>query len=187
MLIESGSDRVEPRMTLTRFDLEAIHAHDTETEMTDTNGDGAVLFAYDGSEQAKASIRAAAQQLNPGRHGIVLTVWQPYEALSLGAPASVDLETSMETEAQRVANEGAALATSVGFEATPLAQRGSPVWRTIVESANDHDAGIVVMGSHGRTGIRLVLMGSVAAAVARHAELPVLIVHPPSDESAGAD
>ena len=155
--------------------------------MTDTNGDGAVLFAYDGSEQAKASIRAAAQQLNRGRHAIILTVWQLNEAIPLGAPARVDLETSMETEAQRVANEGAALATSVGFEATPLAQGGSPVWRTIVESAGDHDAGIVVMGSHGRTGIGLVLMGSVAAAVARHAERPVLIVHPPSDERAGAD
>jgi nucleotide-binding universal stress UspA family protein len=153
--------------------------------MTDANGDGAVLFAYDGSEQAKASIRAAAQQLNRGRHAIVLTVWQPLEAVPFGAPASVDLEESMETEAQRVANEGAALATSVGFEATPLAQGGSPVWRTVVESADDQDAGIVVMGSHGRTGIGLVLMGSVATAVARHAEVPVLIVHPPSDASAG--
>jgi nucleotide-binding universal stress UspA family protein len=155
--------------------------------MTDTNGHGAVLFAYDGSEQAKASIRAAAQQLNRGRHAIVLTVWQLYEALPPGAPAPVDLEKNMETEAQKVANEGAALATSVGFEATPLTQGGSPIWRAIVESANEHDAGIVVMGSHGRTGIALVLMGSVAAAVARHAERPVLIVHPPSDERAGAD
>jgi nucleotide-binding universal stress UspA family protein len=51
---------------------------------------------------------------------------------------------------------------------------------------DDHDAGIVVMGSHGRTGIGLVLMGSVAAAAARHAERPVT-VHPPSDERAGAD
>jgi nucleotide-binding universal stress UspA family protein len=154
--------------------------------MSDTNGDGAVLFAYDGSEQAKASIRAAAQQLNRGRHSIVLTVWQLYDAVPPGALASVDLEKNMETEAQKIANEGAALATSVGFEATPLAQGGSPVWRTIVECANDHDAGIVVMGSHGRTGIGLVLMGSVAAAVARHAERPVLIVHPPSDERAAA-
>jgi nucleotide-binding universal stress UspA family protein len=36
------------------------------------------------------------------------------------------------------------------------------------------------MGSHGRTGIGLVLMGSVAAAVSRHTERPVLIVHSPA-------
>jgi nucleotide-binding universal stress UspA family protein len=46
-----------------------------------------------------------------------------------------------------------------------------------VEAADEHDAGIIVMGSHGRTGARLVLLGSVAAAVARHTERPVLIVH----------
>ena len=33
------------------------------------------------------------------------------------------------------------------------------------------------MGSHGRTGIGLVLMGSVATAVSRHTQHPVLIVH----------
>jgi nucleotide-binding universal stress UspA family protein len=36
-----------------------------------------------------------------------------------------------------------------------------------------------VLGSHGRTGVGLVLMGSVAAAVARHTNRPVMIVHGP--------
>jgi nucleotide-binding universal stress UspA family protein len=34
-----------------------------------------------------------------------------------------------------------------------------------------------VLGSHGRNGIGLVLMGSVASAVVRHTTRPVLIVH----------
>jgi nucleotide-binding universal stress UspA family protein len=38
---------------------------------------------------------------------------------------------------------------------------------------------LVVMGSHGRTGIRRVLLGSVAEKVLRHAACPVLIVRSP--------
>jgi nucleotide-binding universal stress UspA family protein len=158
----------------------------TEHEIPNGDGEGAVLFAYDGSEQAKASIRAAAHQLRPGRDAIVVTVWEPLAALSFGGPvyAASDIDASVESEARDTADEGARLARSLGFHATPMAANGSPVWRTIVESAEDHDAGIVVMGSHGRTGIALVLMGSVAGAVARHAERPVLIVHPPADDNA---
>jgi nucleotide-binding universal stress UspA family protein len=139
-----------------------------------------VLFAYDGSEQAKNAIQEAARQLSPGRAGIVLTVWHSLASLLFstgGATWGPDLEEDLEAEAGKVADEGARLARSVGFNVVPLTQSGNPVWESIVASAADLDAGIVVMGSHGRTGISGVLMGSVAAAVARHTERPVLIVH----------
>jgi nucleotide-binding universal stress UspA family protein len=129
---------------------------------------GPVLFAYDGSDPAKASIREAARQLRAGRSAIVMTVWEPREA--------EELEATLAANATKIADEGAAIARSAGFEATPLSTIGSPVWRTIVDSAEEHDAGIVVMGSHGRTGIGLVLIGSVASTVVRHAERPVLVV-----------
>jgi nucleotide-binding universal stress UspA family protein len=83
---------------------------------------------------------------------------------------------SLAANAEKVAAEGVAIARSAGFAATPLSTVGSPVWRTIVDSAEELDAGIVVMGSHGRTGIGLVLMGSIASTVVRHAERPVLVV-----------
>jgi nucleotide-binding universal stress UspA family protein len=54
---------------------------------------------------------------------------------------------------------------------------GDPIWRSIVDTADERDASIVVLGSHGRTGIGLALQGSVAAATARHTERPVLIAH----------
>jgi nucleotide-binding universal stress UspA family protein len=155
-------------------------------DATHVDGAGPVLFAYDGSEQAKAAIRAAAQQLVPGRDAIVLTVWEPLAAFSIGAPISAasEIEAGLETEARKTAGDGARLARAVGFGARPMVASGLPVWRTLIEAADEHDAGIVVMGSHGRTGISLVLMGSVATAVARHAARPVLIVHPPGDSHA---
>jgi nucleotide-binding universal stress UspA family protein len=154
--------------------------------MADTNSAGPILFAYDGSEQAKAAIREAAVQLDDGRKAIVLIVFEPVAALPLAGPAyeTPELEQSIEAGAAKTAREGAELARSVGFEATALAQRGSPIWRTIVETAEDRDASLVVMGSHGRTGIPLVLMGSVASTVSRHTDRPVLIVHVPPLENA---
>jgi nucleotide-binding universal stress UspA family protein len=155
--------------------------------MADRNGEGPVLFAYDGSEQAKDAIRVAARELRDGRGAIVLTVWEPLAALSFAGPAIAgsDIEQSFEAEARQVGDEGAALAASLGFQATALTESGNPIWRTIVDAAEQHDASILVMGSHGRTGVPLVLMGSVAAAVSRHTDRPVLIVHAPSGNGAG--
>ena len=154
--------------------------------MADAHGDGDVLFAYDGSEQAKAAIREAARQLGTARHAIVLAVWQPYAGIPfapMGLPP--DLEAEVEKKAIEAADEGARLARSVGFDARPLVENGEPIWRTIVDVADAQDAGIVVLGSHGRTGLGLAVMGSVASAVSHHTDRPVLIVHaPPADRAA---
>jgi nucleotide-binding universal stress UspA family protein len=156
-----------------------------ETDTTPRNGTGPILFAYDGSEQAKNAIREAGRQLVDGRKAIVLTVWQPLAAVPFaGISSTPDVEAGIEAEARTVAEEGARLAGSVGFTASALAQDGSPIWNSIVTAADEHEAGIVVMGSHGRTGLDFVLMGSVAAAVARHSDRPVLIVHAPKQAHA---
>ena len=44
----------------------------------------------------------------------------------------------------------------------------------IVRTANEEHADLIVIGTHGRTGLRRVMMGSVAEAVMRHASCPVL-------------
>jgi hypothetical protein len=115
-----------------------------ELEMANRTGGGPFLFAYDGSEPSKASIREAAAHLSAGRDAIVLTVWEPLTALPLagGAVMSPEVEEDFAERARNAADEGAGLAVSAGFKATPLAERGNPVWRTIVDAADEHDAGI---------------------------------------------
>jgi nucleotide-binding universal stress UspA family protein len=149
--------------------------------MTPEPGDGPILFAYDGSEQSQAAIRQASRQLTTNRDAIVLTVWQPYGSLPFGGGAGLppDVEDEMEDEAEKVAEEGARYARSLGFHATARAERSDSVWRTILDWARGRGASIVVMGSHGRTGIKRALMGSVATTVARHADRPVMIVNAP--------
>jgi hypothetical protein len=111
--------------------------------------DGPVLFAYDGSTQAKEAIRKAGQQLRDGRHAIVLTVWQPLAALPFaGAPGvpPVGLEEGIERQARRVAEEGAKLARATGFDADAIAERGirsgsgsSTRWRNTGRASSQWD------------------------------------------------
>ncbi|MCC7424009.1 MAG: universal stress protein [Planctomycetaceae bacterium] len=54
---------------------------------------------------------------------------------------------------------------------------GSPLV-TIVRYAREHDIDLIVLGTHGRTGLSHVLMGSVAENVVRKAPCPVLTVRP---------
>jgi nucleotide-binding universal stress UspA family protein len=140
--------------------------------------DRPILIAYDGSVYAKAAIEQAAEQLDNGRRAIILTVWQPFAAAFVGvgvAPAG--LEEGVEDDALRVAEAGAMLAREAGFDAEAAAARGESVWERIVAAAEERGAGIVVLGSHGRTGIPHLVIGSVAGAVAAHSECPVLIAH----------
>ena len=54
---------------------------------------------------------------------------------------------------------------------------------SIVQCARDRRSDLVIVGSHGRTGIAHLLMGSVAEYVVRHAPCPVLVIRPMAHES----
>jgi nucleotide-binding universal stress UspA family protein len=129
-----------------------------------------VLFAYDGLEGSKEAIRQAASQLQDGRHAIVLTVWEP------DGPAPAGRPNPIESEARRLADEGARLARVHGFEADAIAERGHPVWERIVESAEEHDASLVVLGAPWHDPGNPVPNGPVAEAAADHTDRPVMIV-----------
>jgi universal stress protein A len=65
--------------------------------------------------------------------------------------------------------------TEAGVEASWVLEYGIPAER-IIHYANENDIDLVVIGTHGRTGILRVLMGSVAETVVRQAECPVLAI-----------
>ncbi len=50
------------------------------------------------------------------------------------------------------------------------------VWRGILEAAESGGADLIVIGSHGRSGIEKLVLGSVAQKVVSHSRLPVLLV-----------
>ena len=58
---------------------------------------------------------------------------------------------------------------------------GDPA-KVIVQTAGDLTADVVVVGTHGRTGVQRMVMGSTAESVVRHSGCPVLVVRPKSHE-----
>jgi len=55
----------------------------------------------------------------------------------------------------------------------------------IVRVADEQKVDLIVISSHGRTGLGRIIFGSTAEAVVRHARCPVLVVKPPPDEEEG--
>jgi nucleotide-binding universal stress UspA family protein len=141
---------------------------------------GPVLFAYDGSELARRAIDEAGRQLAPGRDGDVVTVWQPFDVGFVpvtGLQFDAAEVEAVKRAAEETAANGAALAEAAGFRARSVAIETAPTWKGIVDVADDRDASLIVLGSHGRSGLSGVLLGSVTAAVATHARRPVLVVY----------
>ena len=141
-----------------------------------------VLIAYDGSDHAKHAIEQAGAELRTPRKAVVLAAYEPLAAIPFwGAPAAMvppELIEEVRTEAEKTAKEGADLASSAGFDASSSVREGVRTWQTILDAAKEADAGIIVLGSHGRGAVGSAVMGSVATAVAHHADLPVLICRP---------
>jgi nucleotide-binding universal stress UspA family protein len=141
---------------------------------------GPVVFAYDGSELAKLAIEEAGRQLTEGRDALVLTVWQPFDVGFVptnGLRFDAAETPAVKHAAESTAAEGALLAQAAGFNPRSAAVEAAPTWKGIVNVADEQDSSLIVLGSHGRTGLASVLIGSVAEAVAAHSRRPVLIIH----------
>jgi nucleotide-binding universal stress UspA family protein len=148
--------------------------------MTSAGGPGPALFAYDGSDLAKLAIEEAARQLQTEREALVVTVWEPFNVQFvpvLAAQLDASAAESIQRAAEQSAAEGASFAEAAGFRARSIAVRRSPTWMGLVEVADERDASLIVLGSHGRRGLSRAVIGSVAAAVVQHSQRSVLIVH----------
>jgi len=148
------------------------------TDATDESGP--VLFAYDGSELAGHAISEAGRQLGAGRDAIVLTVWEPFNVGFLpvgGTWFDAAGPDEVRAAAEKTAAHGASLAAAAGFRATTMTAEGAPTWKGIIDAADSHNASLIVLGSHGRSGVTGLVVGSVAAAVAAHSRRSVLIAH----------
>jgi nucleotide-binding universal stress UspA family protein len=141
---------------------------------------GPVLFAYDGSDLAKLAIEEAGRQLQPERDAVVLTVWRPY-GVGFIPPPGLEFDAAATNEVSQAAEEtaaqGASMAQAAGFRAESVAVKEANAWKGIAGVADDRDASLIVLGSHGKSGFTGIFLGSVASAVAAHSGRTVLIVH----------
>jgi nucleotide-binding universal stress UspA family protein len=146
-----------------------------------------ILACYDGSADAQAAIDHAAR-LMPGAEMTVLTVWEPFQValsrtggmgmgMGVGYPDNGDMDAATESAARARATEGAERATAAGLVASPqIAVRREGIAGAILAIADELDAGAIVVGTRGLTGIRSMLLGSVSHAVLQHADRSVIVV-----------
>jgi nucleotide-binding universal stress UspA family protein len=145
-----------------------------------------ILLATDGSRFSEAATKAVASRFIPkDTEVLVLEVVEPrmYSTPPQMSPGYAP-EMAERMEAQRNEARGSVAMTSghlraAGFGVSTRIVEADP--RTaILEVAEEWKADLIVLGSHGRTGIKKLLLGSVAESVARHARCSVMIERTPS-------
>lgn len=140
-----------------------------------------VLVAFDRSTDAEAAVRAAVRFASDGEL-TVLTVWAPeQDDDETGASGAAGACHSDEGTARARATVGARLANASGAAAVPRVERVAlGVAETISAVAEDLEAGLVVLGRHGREGDGYGRLGPTAHRVLEGTRRPVLVI-------AGAD
>ena len=134
-----------------------------------------ILLATDGSTASEgASEEAIDLAVQVEARLIVVSVLgassRPSEA-SAGAAGPADSRDTLTTKAQSIVQR----AKAAGADATFLVWEGEP-GEAIVAAAESENADMIVVGSHGRSGVSRFLIGSVSDYVVRHAHCPVLVV-----------
>ena len=133
-----------------------------------------IIIGYDGSDGAKAAVAFAGRNF-AGRNAIVVTAFEDWPPAVNGDALAVDEATRARIAA--TAREGAALAAAAGLVADARSLfTADKAWKAIIDAADELDAELIAVGSHGFNGLRPLVLGSVSHQLAHHAHQPVLAV-----------
>lgn len=149
-----------------------------------------LVVAVDGSETALKALKHASQLASVNDAKITLVhVANPAEYMAL-APEFLQhesYEAAAVTQGNEVlgAAEAAARADGVNNIAKHLllANKGArEMAQELVDYADAHGADLLVLGTHGRTGLMHLLMGSFAETVMRQSHLPLLVIRSKNED-----
>lgn len=154
-----------------------------------------VLVPMDGSAYDDAALRTAFNMVGPGGELVLVTVATPPEHVERDTNGRVlayldQQEEARTREAREYLSEMAQHAQSSTL-ARPVkvdVRIGDPA-SGIAMAAIDNQTQLIVMATHGRTGLRRAVFGSVAGSVLRTGTTPVVLVHPapPQPPTAGVE
>lgn len=141
-----------------------------------------ILAAVDGSDISKAAVQEAIRLASVLKSTLrIISVAEEYTGYVEGLPVDIDAyRQSIQDNARKILADMTAIANhaAITFE-TKLIEINvqDVVPEKIIEYANNWQAELIVIGTHGRRGFNRVMMGSVAESVARLSNVPVLLVH----------
>ncbi len=140
-----------------------------------------ILVPIDGSPASnrglEEAIKLAKDQNAALRLLHVLNEWLIVSPDSAGANPG-DLQEALRAAGDALLNEADARAKAAGVTATSalVEQMGAPVGAAIVRHAQEWPADLIVCGTHGRRGVRRLVLGSDAEYILRHTLIPVLLL-----------
>ena len=170
-------------------------AADTSSAFDPLPGDpfatgGHVVVGVDDSDHGLVALRWALREAALRQATVeAVHVWQPpVAALPFGAnvPLSTDegqIDSIARAELDKLVDAALAELGDDGPEVIRTVVPGAAA-PTLIEVAREADAALIVVGSHGRTGWRRLVIGSVAHAVVQHATCPVVVVRFPEEDDA---
>ncbi len=144
-----------------------------------------ILLPTDFSECARKAVPYAADLARlTGARVVCLHVIEPVVPAvgwtPLAEPLPVgDISEQLEDSAAKELPRFAGCEEFEGLEVEDSIVRGDAA-AEIVRAARERGSDLIVISSHGRTGLGRILFGSTAESVVRHAPCPVLVVKPPS-------
>ncbi|WP_410767319.1 universal stress protein [Haloferax sp. DFSO60] len=138
-----------------------------------------ILFPTDGSDGATTVLEHAIEMADVHDAALELLHVVPD---GTGRTGDETEEDSRLTEGERFVADAESRAKGSGIETVAEVQRGEP-YEAIVDYALAHEADLIVMPTHGRKGLRRLLLGSTTERVVRRSDVPVLTVRPDEVES----
>jgi len=135
-----------------------------------------ILCPMDFSDASKNAYRYACEfAKSMGSKVILLNVIEPRPIAADMSLNYIPLEEDLAAAAREDFIPMVDEAKAAGIDVSADVMIGMPA-ETILQQIADLDVSMLIMGSHGKTGLSRLLMGSVAEAVVRKAAVPVLIV-----------
>ena len=139
-----------------------------------------ILVPVDGSDTAAKALREAielARSLSSRirvMHVVNSTPW-----IAQGVPGAIEeLLTQLRSTGESIIHEAKRAVRSAGIEVDHrlIEALGDRTGEIIVAEANDWPAQLIVCGTHGRRGLKRLLVGGDAEYIVRHSPAPVLLV-----------
>ncbi len=140
-----------------------------------------ILVPIDGSETSVRALQEAIKLANRTAQLRLVYVLEETYLLDAEGYAYIDydsLQKALRDTGQRALAQAAEQARRLGAtaETALLEAKGERIASVIESDARDWKADLIVLGTHGRSGLNRLLLGSVAEGVARVAQVPVLLV-----------
>ena len=139
-----------------------------------------ILVPVDGSPTSQLAIDKTIGLARAfGSRVTAIFVLDPYPFTGVGtdfAYGQADYFSAATAEANKAMDEAKAAFKDAGINAESSIVESHAPWRGVVETADALQADLIVMGSHGRSGLEKLVLGSVTQAVLSHTKVAVLVV-----------